>query len=64
MRTGVLWWALKATERLPWLTLDAFFAADRAEQIVLLVYAQERDREDVERSAATMIPIPFEGGKK
>jgi hypothetical protein len=34
------------------LTLDAFWQARREEQIVFLVYAQERDLEEIELSGA------------
>jgi len=53
---------LKATERLPWLTLEKFYRAPREEQILILVYAQEREQEELEhvleRSIASVIPVP------
>ena len=49
-----MWWALKACERLPFLSLDAFYQADREEQILLMVYAQERDQEEGERTLGSL----------
>ena len=43
---------MKATERLPWLTLERFYKATREEQVLLLTYAQERDFEESEIAAA------------
>ncbi len=52
---------MKATERLHWLSLDDFFELPREKQILILVYAQERDEEDAERSLMNALPIPVPG---
>ena len=52
---------MKATERLHWLTLDDFYRAPREVQILLLVYTQEREEEELEhalaRSVTNLVPI-------
>lgn len=57
---------LKATERLHWLTPEKFAAASREEQVLLLVYTQERDLEEVERSGSLAVGrmLTKPGGKR
>ena len=57
---------MKATERLPWLTLDKFYSATREEQILILVYTQEREQEELEnaldRAVVNLIPVGGHSG--
>ena len=49
MRIGVLWWMLKACERLDFMTPARFWSLPREEQVLLVTYALERDLEEQER---------------
>ena len=46
---------LKATERLHWLTPAKFDLMSRAGQSVVIVFAQERDLEDLERAGSLAV---------